>query len=216
MYDFFCQKNTMLEMHERLQKARSSAGLKNAAEAARAMGIQSATYVHHENGTRGFKQTAERYARFYRINLEWLLTGRGEMRGKSHAGQSVPVIGIVGLGENIDWHGDDSMLDEVIVDFPLSKDCFALECRGDSMLPRLRHGDLVIACNNTPAPERLYGEEAVVKVENGPYLLKILRRGYEPGTFNLESHNAPTRESQTLEWVAILRAILPKGQWKRI
>ncbi len=215
MCDLIIMKNSTYP-HERLKEARIAAGFKSAAEAARVISMPYPSYMHLESGARSFDKHASTLARRFRVNLEWLLTGRGEMRGKTASGQSVPVIGIVGLGENIDWHGDDSMLDEVIVDFPLSKDCFALECRGDSMLPRLRHGDLVIACHNTPAPERLYGEEAVVKVENGPYLLKILRRGYEPGTFNLESHNAPPRENQTLEWIAILRAILPKGQWKRV
>lgn len=36
----------------------------------------------HENGSRGFKlKSAERYARFFRVDLNWLLTGKGSMSG---------------------------------------------------------------------------------------------------------------------------------------
>ena len=87
----------MKEAFERLRDARSAAGYATATEAASAMGAHTITYTQHENGLRGFKNYCEKYARFYRVNLEWLLTGRGEMRGKSHAGQSVPVIVHIGL-----------------------------------------------------------------------------------------------------------------------
>jgi hypothetical protein len=37
----------------------------------------------HENGSRGFKKEAERYAKFFRVSFEWLMTGRGEARPTS-------------------------------------------------------------------------------------------------------------------------------------
>lgn len=73
----------MPDPHTRLQKARELAGYDTASYAAAALGTPPPTYMAHENGTRGFKGQAERYARFFNVSLEWLLTGRGEARPKS-------------------------------------------------------------------------------------------------------------------------------------
>lgn len=55
-----------------------------AAEAARAIGVPEATYSAHENGSRGFRvDMAYKYARFYKIDLQWLLFGFGNPRGPS-------------------------------------------------------------------------------------------------------------------------------------
>lgn len=69
--------------HERLQYARALGGYDDATEAADAMGVPRPTYLAHENGSRGFKARAERYARFFRVSFEWLATGRGEPRPDS-------------------------------------------------------------------------------------------------------------------------------------
>lgn len=61
----------------------------SATEAARALGIPPATYAQHENGLRGFKRVAERYADFFRVSLEWLLTGRGEMARSNGISSSI-------------------------------------------------------------------------------------------------------------------------------
>src|SRR4051812_33010702 len=64
---------------ERLKAARLAAGYETAKSAADAMGLSVATYLQHENGTRGLPATrADRYARFLRTSPEWLLYGRGD------------------------------------------------------------------------------------------------------------------------------------------
>jgi DNA-binding XRE family transcriptional regulator len=69
--------------HERLARARLLAGYETATEAADAIGVNRPTYIHHENGTRGFQKHADRYAKFFRVSLEWLVTGRGEPQMRS-------------------------------------------------------------------------------------------------------------------------------------
>ena len=64
---------------ERLRKARVEAGFESASAASRAMDVEVPTYTHHENGTRGYVEHADRYAQFFRVRIEWLLTGRGPM-----------------------------------------------------------------------------------------------------------------------------------------
>lgn len=66
---------------ERLRQARTATkSYADGADAARAMGVKVSTYLGHENGSRGFSSSASRYADFFRVNLEWLLTGKGPMK----------------------------------------------------------------------------------------------------------------------------------------
>lgn len=71
--------------NERLKFAREQAGYKTVEEAAKALNVNVNTYRQHENDTRNLggipRERAPQYARKYRVSLEWLLTGIGEMRG---------------------------------------------------------------------------------------------------------------------------------------
>lgn len=70
-----------LKKATRLKTARELR-FETAQEAADAMGVKYGTYAGHENGQRGITQkVAQRYADFYRVRVEWLLTGRGAMKG---------------------------------------------------------------------------------------------------------------------------------------
>lgn len=67
------------EIGRRLAKARLDAGFKHAKDAAEAMGVPVSTYIGHENGQRGFRYpTAQQYARKFKVNIDWILTGIGE------------------------------------------------------------------------------------------------------------------------------------------
>lgn len=71
-------------MAGRLRRARELDGrFKEATEAARALGVSVSTYLSHENGSRGFRASAGKYAGFYKINLIWLLEGIGTPKSRS-------------------------------------------------------------------------------------------------------------------------------------
>lgn len=56
----------------------------NATEAAKLMGIKPPTYLGHENGSRGFSaKKAEKYAKFYQVDVVWLLYGTGQARTRA-------------------------------------------------------------------------------------------------------------------------------------
>lgn len=62
----------------RLRQARQRL-FKTASEAAEALDMKAVTLRAHENGQNGINlYDAERYARRYNVNLQWLLTGRGD------------------------------------------------------------------------------------------------------------------------------------------
>jgi SOS-response transcriptional repressor LexA len=130
----------------RLRQARRAAGFETVADAARYLGVKYPTYAGHENpNSPGTFQTkaAELYARKYRVSLDWLLTGRGEMRGQGVVPAEIEVAGLPILGEIragawletsfIDAEGEPDML-QVARDprFPRARQ-YALRVVGSSM-----------------------------------------------------------------------------------
>lgn len=160
----------------------------DASEAARALGISIQTYHQHENGRRPITRAAERYAAFFRVSLDWLMTGRGEMRTGL---RSVPVVGLVGAGAAVlPLHIDTAGAGIGEVSFPEAEYLAALEVRGDSQYPRYLDGEVVIYDTRAVSPGQLVNSYAVVDLADGRRLLKMLRRMPSPGRFRLESHNA--------------------------
>lgn len=68
------------EFHERLKWARERI-YESASDAARALQMNVPTYLGHENGSRGGKDNAQKYARLFKVNYTWLMTGKGDPSG---------------------------------------------------------------------------------------------------------------------------------------
>ena len=173
-----------MDANERLAEARKAAGFDTATEAATALGVHAPTYLHHENGTRGFARVADRYARFFRVNLEWLITGRGERRGR-RAG--VPLVGKVGAGDvrpiaeavadgPIDW-----------IEMPDESEVWALQIDGDSAAPRYRDGDILLVDRDPVDPDRMLGMYCVLDLADGRRCAKRLQK--VRGIYMLASEN---------------------------
>lgn len=64
----------------RLRTAREAKGI-GPREAARRVHIAYSTLMNHEQGHRGARKRATDYARIYGVNLLWLSTGSGPMKG---------------------------------------------------------------------------------------------------------------------------------------
>jgi transcriptional regulator with XRE-family HTH domain len=85
----------MSDPAERLRIARLRAGFTTGKEAAEALGIPVATYLGHENGSRGITpKKAELYARRFKVREGWLLWGTGEGPGHEANGEKAEVINI--------------------------------------------------------------------------------------------------------------------------
>lgn len=124
---------------DRLREAREKSGYSSAKAAAEAMGIPVATYIQHENGGRGYPATrAERYARFFRVQPEWLLYGKAvpkpvapglgpllHIKGEVQAGHFKPTL----HKDEVDWLAFAGSPD---VEAPL-RDRYGLRVLGDSM-----------------------------------------------------------------------------------
>lgn len=134
----------MPTVHERLAIARERAGYRTAADAARALGVKEPTYYSHENGTSGLRASvADKYARKFKVSLDWLLTGRGDMPNNSVVHHEMPVAGLPLLGSIQAGHwleitfadeGAETEMVQVASDprFPFARQ-YALRVVGDSM-----------------------------------------------------------------------------------
>lgn len=153
------------------------------------MGIKESTYNHHENGTNGLSRAGSRYARFFKVSLDWLSDGRGPMR--TARSQGLPIVGEVGAGAQVHAIEEDtagSALDET--EWPDPERVAALRVRGDSQYPRYQAGELILFERDPRSLDRLVNHYAVVDCADGRRLVKLLRTGRRPGVFRLESHNA--------------------------
>lgn len=201
---------TDLDAAKRLAKAREDAGYVGPGPAAEAMGTNKFTYTQHENGNRGFPTSAaKRYAKFFRVNLKWLVSGTGPMKNNIR----IPLVGHVGAGAEI--YPDDAYplghASDMIEAMPDGLDeCVAVTIRGSSMHP-LGDGWIVIyARSQEGVPDDCINKLCVVKIHEGPTLLKTVQRGRTAKYWNLESWNAPLRENVRLDWAARVIDIRPK------
>lgn len=198
-----------LDAAKRLVIARERARYSGPGDASAAMGINKFTYTQHENGTRGFTRSAKRYAKFFRVNLEWLMSGTGPMTNSIR----IPLVGHVGAGAEV--YPDDAYplghAADMIDAMPDGLDeCVAVTIRGTSMHP-LGDGWVVIYSRfQEGVPDDCINKLCVVKIHDGPTLLKTVQRGRLAKHWNLESWNAPIRENVRLDWAARVIEIRPR------
>ena len=127
---------------------------------------------------------------------------------------TVAVVGYVGAGQEIfplDDHALGTGLEEVEAPEGVGKDpMVAVRVRGESMHP-LRDGWLLFYRRDQHGvPESCLNRLCIVKLaDDGPILVKELRRGYRTGSFVLSSWNAPPLEDVRLDWAAPVLSIRP-------
>lgn len=118
--------------------------------------------------------------------------------------RTVPLVGYVGAGAVVHYTESDPSSERVDeVDAPPNADdrTVAVIVTGDSMFPRYYDSEVIyFKRSETVVPSDLYGKDVVVRLADGRTLVKVLRRGSEPGLFNLESFNAPPIEDVSIEW----------------
>jgi phage repressor protein C with HTH and peptisase S24 domain/transcriptional regulator with XRE-family HTH domain len=127
------------------------------------------------------------------------------------------VVGMAQLGDNGFWadieypvgHGDG------YIDWPTSDpDAYAIECSGDSMRPRIKHGEFVIIEPNHPIQP---GEEVMVKSKDGRVMVKEL--AYKAaGRYTLlsvnEAHGKITLSEDEIDKIHYVAGIAKASMWR--
>ena len=119
-------------------------------------------------------EVLERLASEFKVDLEWLLTGDGDMvriDGDGRGGRErlawLPVVGEVPCGVPVTSFTDDRHAERVAVaGAPRDRDAFVLVARGESMLPRIEPGDKLV-CVPAEMQEIRDGDIVVVSFHAG-------------------------------------------------
>ncbi len=187
--------SAVMERHERLKLARERAGYKTAKLASTALGVPYGTYSGHEAGSRGIKTLElQQYAKRFRVSLNWLAFGEGELGGKQKPLQEAvtfaPVRGLARAGawyEFEEFPSDDPEMIPVSDHRYKSLEQFAYLCAGPSMdragLPDGTYAICVAYWQVRSTPKE--GDVVVVERKRGAAIertvkrLKLTRAGYE-------------------------------------
>jgi DNA-binding XRE family transcriptional regulator len=206
----------MTEAFERLQQARREAGYETATAAAEAMSVNPQTYHGHENGNRGIGRAAERYARFFHVSLDWLVTGRGQPRRTKSSGQSaaqatVPLVGYVGAGAETHFFAQDSgHLDDVPSVEGMSEATVAVEIRGESLGTFFDRWLVYYDDVRRPVTQDLINRLCVVGLADGRILIKKIQRSKARGLFHLLSQTEPPILDIEIDWAAKVKTMVPR------
>lgn len=197
-------------VHTRLEQARKNAGYATAREAAEALGVSYPTYAAHENGQRGLARAAERYAKFFKVSIDWLLTGKAPPVGPGAVvpptpnaiigekiqgnGVKIPVYGQAVGGVNGEFLMNGNILYEVMAPPSIShiSGAYGVSISGESMWPRYEDGEVAFV---DPKRRVRKGDYVVAQIqleENGPllaYVKRFIRHNAEE--IVLEQFNPP-------------------------
>ena len=127
---------------------------------------------------------------------------------------SVAVVGYVGAGQEVFAHDDHALgggLEDVEAPEGVGADpIVAVRVRGESMHP-MRDGWLLFYRRDQHGvPDACLNRLCIVKLaEDGPIMVKEVRRGYRAHHFVLTSWNAPPLEDVRVDWAARVLSIRP-------
>lgn len=199
------------EMARRLKAARSKT-YQTPELAAAAMGANINTYRQHEGGIRGFSRHAARYARFFRVDAGWLLTGKGSMDGKKPS-NSIEILGIVGAGaEIVPTEEENAVIQLGDIQIPDPDTVGALLIKGNSGYPRYLDGEIIIYYTKQLTPSEVENTSAVVQTWDGRKMVKTIIPGNEPGIYTLDSHNAPPEKNVRIMCGFAIHSIICRHQ----
>ncbi len=166
----------------RLREARTELGITQT-DIAKRIGVNPSAINQIERGsTRPSLATIESVSEAYKINADWLLTGRGEMFVGSgnvispthllvnRSGMTlepigelveVQIAGIIAAGMPIEQNGDNELLAPLRLALPNKDEYVALTVQGDSMEPEVRDGDFVLIRRN---PDWFYSDNKICAI----------------------------------------------------
>ncbi len=193
---------------DRLRSAREKKGFTSASQAAKELGIGASTYRHHENGTRDYdSEQAKRYARFYGVEPEWLLYGKGSKI------KTVPLVGYIGAGAEFhalddNAHGDG--MERITAPPNSPPSAVAVKVRGSSMFPVYNEGDILIYSGRRYDVNEFIGKRCVCGLSDGRVLVKTITRGSQSGLYSLASFNSPPIDDVLIDWASKILWVQPR------
>ena len=155
----------------RLQELRKQKKL-TLEKVARSLNIGTSTLSQYENGKREANyEMLCNLASFFDVSIDYLL-GESSDKPKSK-GVKIPVLGVIPAGVPIEAVEDVLDYEEISEDMASRGEYFALKVRGDSMLPTIANGDIVIVRQQDDADS---GKICVVMINGYDATLKEIKK----------------------------------------
>lgn len=176
-------------------------------------------YIKNFKGSIGSDKLSNIALYYPDLNIDWLLTGEGDMFKKSNKDYSAPnfggkaikyyptVNGSMGGIQFLD-NPDESFVDIIIPGF---SDCeFAINAYGDSMYPVIKSGQVVLLM---PWREKFieWGRIYLVVTKSGYRTIKYIKPSKNDGCVLCESENKEESPAFEIEKDDILKMFLVKG-----
>ncbi|MBI6628347.1 LexA family transcriptional regulator [Pontibaca salina] len=196
----------MNAIYDRLKEAREKAGYETAADAAGAFGWPYPTYAAHENGSRGFRaETAQRYAKAFRVTAHWLLYG-DENIDRVEDGEPAPsnaalvpvydVAASAGNGTVVEYEAEiyslafpPDYLKKLTSSSPTN--LAIISVKGDSMDPTLVDDDVVLL--DTSKTNLSFDGLFVIRFDDALHVKRV-GRSAKPGHVTIISDNTAFRD----------------------
>lgn len=178
------------------------------------MGVNPSTYMAHENGFRGLSRAAPRYAAFFKVSLDWLVSGVGPMvrlrQAPTEHKRSFQLVGYVGAGGHAHFFPEEQPLDEVVLPGDTSENMVAVEIRGDSLGSIFDRWLVLYDDIRRPMAAELLGRLCVLGLDDGRILIKKIQRSRMKGHYHLFSHTEDPILDACVEWAARVKVMMPR------
>lgn len=169
---------------QRITKLRKERDLQQK-EVAEAIGMNRIILNRIELGKRPLRDDeAVALADFFHVTTDYLLKGKTSAQKPTGRGVRIPVLGRVVAGIPIEAIEEILDYEEITPEMAATGDFFALQVRGDSMLPTLKDGDVVIV-KKQPTVDS--GDIAIVLVNGNDATVKEIKES--PAGITLIGHN---------------------------
>lgn len=169
---------------QRITKLRKERDLQQK-EVAEAIGMNRIILNRIELGKRPLRDDeAVALADFFHVTTDYLLKGKTSAQKPIGHGVRIPVLGRVVAGIPIEAIEEVLDYEEITPEMAATGDFFALQVRGDSMLPTLKDGDVVIV-KKQPTVDS--GDIAIVLVNGNDATVKEIKES--PAGITLIGHN---------------------------
>ena len=170
---------------QRITKLRKERDLQQK-EVAEAIGMNRIVLNRIELGKRPLRDDeAVALADYFHVTTDYLLKGKASNQSSSGRGVRIPVLGRVVAGIPIEAVEEILDYEEITPELAATGEFFALQVKGDSMLPTLKDGDVVIVRKQSTVDS---GDIAIVLVNGNDATVKEIKES--PAGITLIGHNA--------------------------